>query len=168
MFRHAGEYHAMALVTGTPCGTLSMTQKASTLRKSLYTRCCQCNGTGAGLLHTLGVADSSMWIFIGGRDIQGNVRWGHVLKVELAYWSISHCRIFALFSGMGSKERDLVISGTVVLCGHSHVIRSSWGCPQPDDNALALVSIHGLFTQLPIAGNCKSMILRSFIVPYDK
>ena len=81
----------------------------------------------------------------------------------------------------GFKRERFGPLGTAVLCGQSHVTRSSWGCPQPEDKALTLISMgivspneqtfNGtleVFTNLPMAGNCLSIIIRSIMVPYDR
>ena len=58
--------------------------RATSRRISCFTRSCQCNETGAGMLHTRGSASGSIWIFVGGPAISCRGRCGHVLNVDAA------------------------------------------------------------------------------------
>ena len=107
-------------VTGSPYGTRSITPRASSRRRSSYTRVCQCSGTLAGVWHNFGSADGSICISTGGTSMHGGARWGHVLNVEEAYLSRNQASIRSLFSGVGRNGNADGRRGAAARWGQEH------------------------------------------------
>lgn len=70
----------------------------------------------------LGVAAGSTCISTGGPSIQGNGRWGQVLKVEDAYRLSSHAFIRPLFSGVQGNGNSDGRGGGAWRWGHEHAV----------------------------------------------
>ena len=97
-----------------------MTPRASSRRRSSYTRCCQCKGMLAGVWTALGGAAGSTCISTDGPCIQGNARWGHVLNVEEAYCASNHAFIRALFSAWHGNGSVVGRVGVATRWGQEH------------------------------------------------
>ena len=74
--------------------------------------------------NVLGVAVSSMWISMGGPDMDGRGLWGHVLNVDFEYLFSSQLLILLLFSGIGSNGSSVGFGGTDSRIGHRQLSES--------------------------------------------